>query len=344
MQEKLSNRMPSLNISGGIDKIVEFDLMKFYGILLVIFGHVVFCYTSAGAVSPAISSEAMVILKNIIYSFHMPMFVFVSGAVFAYQLEIKKREYSLVELVKKKFKRLMVPYYIFSLLWVLPTMSLLHLRQPFIYARNLLFGIDPRHLWYVMMLFEAFIFFYFLRWLCQKLHLPYYCIVLVSIVLYVTDSFVILPKITEYFQINSLLTYFLWFVLGYFFVLHKRYANCVAFGAVVMTILSLCYNTFAFSQPILDITFAITGITLFYVLSLYTKNIITYSWYKLISRNSFGIYLFHAMIIYMLEYMCSSYKIKPIILSILIFIAALIFSIIMTKGVRRFNLGVIIGE
>lgn len=344
MSDKQSNTNitpPIKSVGGG--KLVELDLMKFYGILLVVLGHVAFCYTDAGAVKPAIASDVMITLKNIIYAFHMPMFVFASGCVYAYQMEIKKRKQILWQLATNKFKRLMIPYYVFAFLWVLPTMCILHLRQPIPYAKELLVGFDPRHLWYVMMLFGAFILFYCLRWACVKCKMSILSVFFVAVVLYFLPHVISMPSFVNYLQIHSLLAYFLWFTLGYFFVVHKKYAKFITIPAMAIIALSL-FVALPNVMGVVETASAITGIALFYILSSYTTFLARFGWYQIISRNSFGIYLFHAMIIYMLEYVFSSYSVNPIILSLLVFTISLVLSVILTECVRRIKLGVIIGE
>lgn len=71
----------------------EFNILKGIGIFLVVLGH-------AGSV------DASVI--NVIFSFHMPLFFFVSGFFF--------KETSLKDFFEKKGKRILIPYIAFSLL------------------------------------------------------------------------------------------------------------------------------------------------------------------------------------------------------------------------------------
>jgi fucose 4-O-acetylase-like acetyltransferase len=74
-----------------MNKRVQFlDIAKGLGILLVIYGHV---YTP---------------LKDYIYSFHMPLFVFISGIFFKEGVDAKKFFVS-------KVNRILVPYFFFSL-------------------------------------------------------------------------------------------------------------------------------------------------------------------------------------------------------------------------------------
>ena len=224
-------RFCSIIFSNKLDwggKVVELDIMKFYGILLVILGHIAMTYTPTSQIVTCIPSSFMITLKQFIYTFHMPMFVFVSGAIYAYQVEVRKREQRLFPLAVNKFKRLMIPFYVFGFLWVYPTMVILGLRDPFSYLINVSYGV--------------------------------------------------------------------------------------------------------------------TGTTAMYVISKYTHGITKTRIYKWISLNSFGIYLFHAMFIYQLEFVLRNSPIQPILLSTIIFFVSTAISIFFTEFIRKSHLGIIIGE
>lgn len=74
------------------NQIVSFDILKGGGILLVILGHIQIPY----------------MLKTVIYSFHMPLFFFVSGCFF--------RPISLREFFAKKTRQLLIPWAFFAFL------------------------------------------------------------------------------------------------------------------------------------------------------------------------------------------------------------------------------------
>ncbi|MDD3014155.1 MAG: acyltransferase family protein [Candidatus Gastranaerophilales bacterium] len=76
------------------DRIKWLDIAKGIGIIFVIFAHVL-------TISPA--------LLNYIYSFHMPLFFFISGYLFS---DTKYK--TLKDFSKKKAQTLLVPYFIFS--------------------------------------------------------------------------------------------------------------------------------------------------------------------------------------------------------------------------------------
>ncbi len=78
------------------------DIAKGLGMILVIWGHIILH-------GP---------LNNFIYSFHMPLFFFISGMLFAPQKYANVKEF-----VKRKIKTLLIPYFLLSILtyiwWVL---------------------------------------------------------------------------------------------------------------------------------------------------------------------------------------------------------------------------------
>lgn len=74
-------------------RIVSFDILKGIGILAVILGHVDIPQT----------------LKTVIYSFHMPLFFFVSGCFF--------RNVSWREFLTKRTRQILVPWAFFAFLW-----------------------------------------------------------------------------------------------------------------------------------------------------------------------------------------------------------------------------------
>ena len=71
------------------------DILKGIGIVFVVFGHV----THIGW------------LRTYIWGFHMPLFFFVSGVLFE-----RERYGNFISFVKRRFKSLVIPYFLFSLI------------------------------------------------------------------------------------------------------------------------------------------------------------------------------------------------------------------------------------
>lgn len=78
------------------NRIVSLDVAKAICIILVVIGHYV----------PDNSPEWYVAIHDVIYTFHMPLFMFASGFVY---IATKKNE-SYGTFILKKVKRLMIPY------------------------------------------------------------------------------------------------------------------------------------------------------------------------------------------------------------------------------------------
>ena len=316
----------------------ELNVLKFYGILLVVLGHVTFTYSPMSIISPNIPSPTLNLVKDIIYSFHMPLFFFASGCICSYQLEVRQKPMTFMQMFKNKAKRLVLPFFAFGLFMVYPTMVLLGFRDPVHYfIDGFILALDPRHLWFVLALFLIFILFFCLRKICTKLHTPVWAISMIAILVY------FFHLEFAYFQIKNAGEYLIWFTLGYMFTIYRP-----AFKYI--TIVAICGIGFNMAIPsitppdLLKLFNGIVGIMAFYILSIWTTRIENSKFYQWISPNSFGIYLFHAMIIYWLEFIAMPYSINPFLLSICVFAISLTLSVLLTKTVRRLGWGIVIGE
>lgn len=290
--------------------LTELNILKFYGILLVVLGHVVTFYSPMSIITPSTPSPILNFVKEVIYAFHMPLFIFASGCIFAWQLEVKKKPMTFVQLFKNKFKKLLIPFYVFGILMVYPTMVFLGVRDPIHYLIDgFIIVLDPRHLWFVYVLFLIFLVFFCLRKICIKLDIPIWAIVIVALLLY---SF---PINMIYFQIKNVEQYLIWFTLGYLFTIYRPVFKYVA----IVVVCGISFNIIIPGDcpPNLLKSFnAFIGIAIFYILSVNTMWIENTKLYQLIAPNSFGIYLFHSMIIYWLEFIAIPYEIPQILLSL----------------------------
>jgi fucose 4-O-acetylase-like acetyltransferase len=95
------------------ERLEYIDALKGFAILLVVMGHVIpWSFQSFENVSSM--SPTPVLLWKIIYSFHMPLFMFVSGFLFGQSHFVSPKEYILK--MWKKTKMLLVPYIVCSIL------------------------------------------------------------------------------------------------------------------------------------------------------------------------------------------------------------------------------------
>lgn len=82
------------------------DFLKGVAAILVIFGHVI----QYGSIAKPYSED---VIYKIIYSFHMPLFMFLSGYTAWFSL---KKTQSTIKFTMKRFKQLMVPFAVWGLL------------------------------------------------------------------------------------------------------------------------------------------------------------------------------------------------------------------------------------
>jgi acyltransferase len=84
----------TISVLGGAMRIFWLDSVKALGIFLVVFGHMI-------PHSP---------LKQYVYSFHVPLFFFVSGYLF------DRRKYNFGQFLRRRFSSLIIPYLFFAAL------------------------------------------------------------------------------------------------------------------------------------------------------------------------------------------------------------------------------------
>ena len=95
------------------ERLGYIDAIKGFAILLVVIGHVIpWCFTTFDNVVSMTPSP--VLLWKIIYSFHMPLFMFVSGFLFGQSHFVSFKEY--VVKMWKKSRMLLIPYVVCSIL------------------------------------------------------------------------------------------------------------------------------------------------------------------------------------------------------------------------------------
>lgn len=141
-------------------------------------------------------------LDKLSYAFMLEMFVFISGYVFGFQVRTKGEEkLKAKNLLLGKFKRLMIPCMVFSLLYIL---LFGHITQP---VQKTLYGLvnGVGHMWFLPMLFWCFVGV----WVIERLHLKAKWVISV-LVLCSICSFLPLPL-----RIGTSMYYMVFFYVGY---------------------------------------------------------------------------------------------------------------------------------
>ncbi len=160
------------------DKIVWIDVLRVLAMFLVVIGHGLYTsgHTYFGSYEFANENEIynlpyrfFSILVSFIYSFHMPLFMAVSGACFAITFGRKPMR----EVIKSKVKRLLVPFFWTALCLSIPIRIILGYYDAsgnnpvYILAHHFIFPFQI-HLWFLLSLFLIFILFYLLKPLHDK--------------------------------------------------------------------------------------------------------------------------------------------------------------------------------
>lgn len=161
-------------------KIIWIDFIRIFAMLLVVFGHALYTsgHTNFGSYEFPNSTELysipykiFIIAVSFIYSFHMPLFMAISGACFA--LSSGRKPFPVRTLIRNKTKRLLIPFFWTSLCLSIPIRILLGYYEDtgnnpiYIFAHHFIFPFQI-HTWFLLSLFLIFPLFILLRPLHNK--------------------------------------------------------------------------------------------------------------------------------------------------------------------------------
>lgn len=326
---------------------VVYDIIKVITVLLVVLAHSTRMYTPEGAFSPLLQSEFLAKTTQYIYTFHMPLFIFVSGAVYALCIQMGKYTDSRAFL-SNKAKRLLAPYFIFGFLYVAPVMCLTGLATQsfFAYCYNgIVLSLNSRHLWFLEALFWIFVFTVPIRKWFLKSHVSRFVLLILSVSAYAASRFM-----PDEFQINAAFNYQIFFVMGavFHFYYDRLLSYFMRFKYVTWLLPIIMLGIFVYNpNAITKNIYRVIGIIMILMVSLFLAEWTKISESKLfllLKDYSMGIYLFHPMIIYLGYYWLGSKPIPPAILSSGIATASIVLSVATAKLVRKLKLGFIMGE
>jgi len=178
-------------------RLVQFDFVKAIAIILVVIGHYY----------PSNAPDWYIAFRSWVYTFHMPLFMFASGYI--YQSFKKDERY--FSFIKKKFRRLFVPYIIVSIIII--SIKLLTQRNMYVensvsletYIQIFYLPAAGYFLWFIWSLFTCFIIIPFFKTAPSRLALLF-----ISIILHYIYTF----ETIELFAINETSRNLLWFMVG----------------------------------------------------------------------------------------------------------------------------------
>lgn len=295
-------------------KIYEYDILRIIATIMVVIGHS--AYTSISTVyggvnyilpeniSAVYNSNLFYfirILSGWVYKFHMPLFFILSGAIYKI---VEKPDERLDTLVLKKVKRLVIPYLLAGIFFMFPIKlftNFYNSQTIFDALSVFLKGGDSGHLWFLLALFWCFVVFY----ICNK-YIGRKSIFVLLILAYVIQQKSYLINI-DFGGLQTGLSYFFWFTLGYCFELIRNKINIInkwLFFITGVFIIVIDYlNGYFLDTYSCIIIYSLCAYLFADLIYVYFHRIVESKIFKILSRNAMFIYLFHDP----LEYICLKY-------------------------------------
>lgn len=318
--------------------------MKTMATVLVVVGHVTIFYSNIGGVVDMPVNTILDYIVQFIYTFHMPLFIFVSGAV--YHICIRSGKYKCIGIfIIKKAYRLMLPYFLWGIFLVTPIMVLMGFTDLswFRYVEEGIFLCqNSRHLWFLWTLFFVSVIVRVLQPLLDRWGIYRVSFLIVCLVLWRLSW-----SMPALFCINSIARYMLWYYLGYWFDSFRENQKIfVKKGFPVICLFVILTYLQTGNNLWVGLAAGFAGIMLIYYFSILADK---YSLgqckiYCLLERDGFGIYLIHPMIIYAVFYFFHNYMENPYFISTVIVILAIFVSIMITEILRKIKLQFLLGE
>lgn len=336
-------------------KLDNISLIKMIMMILVVFYHSMLFFGGKWFeyVKPVYHAKYLYNMAIYMNTFLVQSFTMASGYLFYYLRREKNRYTNPKNDIKKRAKRLLIPYVFTCIIWVIPIECFFNNYSIIDIVRKYILMISPSQLWFLIMLFILFLFFvlygYKVKLSLRNLIITY---VSTSIIGFGLSFFNI-----EFFQIAKSIRFVLFFYLGGFIYLNKDKINArQIIIAFVLSIVMYFTNRYLDSLSIKSIHYfiklfdpiisALEVCTIYYVFTIIINNKIIKTnsiLYKVLNENSFGIYLFHQQIIYFTIVLFNG-LVHPIIQVLLSFIISLSISLLMSiilknNKVTRFMFG-----
>lgn len=318
-------------------------------ILLVVFGHSIILYSSSWSLYSTIHSVPLLdYMKRIIDVIQMPIFFSISGYLFFYTHN-KKR--GILWLIKSKLKRLIVPYFLVGFIYMVPIKYAVgysgYQNKTLIdIIYNFLICQDVGHLWFLPALFFIFLICEVFMNIIEKVpiirkwNIGAVVLLILATILYYEGYRIAFG----YAPILSAFANVIWFAFGYLIcTCHEFYQSffnrkIIKIVSATIGIFLLLFCVFFDTRVIVGICCKLICIFLLYAIMPKKNGKVISS----ISKNSFGIYLFHSPLIYItFSFFANESVLFVVLLNFVIFGGVSLF---ITEFIRRRGLGLVIGE
>ena len=326
-------------------KEVKIENLRAIAILMVVFGHSIILYDSGwGGYTTNNSVLGLEILKHWINLIQMPLFFSLSGYLFFYSYS----HTGLLELIKKKAKRILLPFIFIALIWLIPIRKLVGWKAYNeksileILSQDILGGRDCGHLWFLPCLFLIFILSHIVITITRGIT-KNICIINICLVVFSYMSayfFYLIPKFWGSEIVRAVAMNWLWFCFGYVLCSWKdRYQEVGKLLKASLLCLGLIFSivTISGSFSNVRITSIIMLITFYVTIDSKSNKLLTF-----LSNNSFGIYLFHSPLVYITySKMANANPIMVVFINFIVFGG---MAIVLTLLFRNTKLRIFIGE
>lgn len=329
-----SNILYPSNSSTKGELLLEVSLLRCLATVSVVIFHSMCFY---GIWDPFFGNHAIPFIQSIatwLNYINMPLFVFLSGYVFSYSFYKRNKEWNIVQLLKEKTLRLLVPFVVWGSLQCLlfPKFCRMSLFASFL------------HLWFLQMLFGIFVLVVLSKSLWQKKLFSYVLLLLFLLLEFLDLSNTVLST----FNIANSFKFFPMFLIG--LIAYRddwltRYSESkfriLLLLIMVLTAMILLIKSTNFTQ----ILFAIPSILILMSISkkyapLLIQNRI-WGGVKLVDKCSMGIYLIHHIIIWIVIIYTPVQIVaprQPLMTIILLFILSFCGALLLTCFMKHYKI------
>lgn len=329
-------------------KIVEnkllnnISLIKCITMFFVVLHHSLLFYSGTWFTAITLSEGAnyLYYISKLINIFIMPIFVFSSGFLFFYLKKNCNKYNNFKNDIKKRFNRLVIPYIFTSLFWAIPFSILFFGNSLLEIVKKYVLVTTPDQLWFLIMLFIEFVLFYVLS---PKLKFSYFEFIVFFIITFILS--IVINK--NVFQISTVNKYFIFYYYAGFLINKKNaYQNDklkfkFIFYILMILLLYICYfenflnfNLYVSKFVLIFLQLIIVKFVYFICVNYNMKYITKTKVIKVLSSNSFGIYLFHQQLIYIVLYFVNG-LFHPILISLCSLSLSILFSLLMVFILKK---------
>lgn len=329
-------------------KLNNIAIMKTIMMIAVVLCHscAFFCEGWFEYVKPFYKSINIGKFSDWLGTFHIQTFTMASGFLF-YYMKFEKNKYNdWKNDIRKRFIRLMIPYFFTSLLWVVPFYGYFYGFNIKNIITNYIFMKAPSQLWFLVMLFLVFLCFYFISNKTKISFKNFAFIYVIGVLGYYTLAHFGI----KYFQLDRVCLYSVYFYLGgilykYGYRLNIKniilmfFMCCLLYYSINGGVLKILNNQFIhYGLMIVEPVISILEVCIIYYLGTWLVNSNKFNvenkLYKSLEENSFGIYLFHQQIIYVTILIFNG-RVLPICQVMLSFIISLMVSLFMSLVLKK---------